>query len=258
MTAKLSRKEKRQTKTMGNGDSSFSLLRISPKTKNQSIAFDNYQKNKNLLLHGLPGTGKTFIAMYLALQSVLNHKTHQKVIIVRSAVPTRDIGFMPGSAADKMRQYETPYQSICSELFGRGDAYEILKQKGIVQFIPTSFIRGLTIDNAIMIVDESQNMDYGEIRSVITRVGENTRLIISGDKSQDDLTSIRFKEESGIEKMMDVLKKIESVKFIEFDENDIVRSDFIRQFILAEYGLLNEPARKTSAQIHNLPAFITG
>jgi phosphate starvation-inducible protein PhoH len=255
MQQKISRKEKRRNKDTSGTEQNLSLRlnSIAPKTQNQNIAFKSYYNDKTLFLHGLPGTGKTFIALYLALKSVLEDKKQRRVVIVRSAVPTRDIGFMPGSASEKMKHYEAPYQNLCTELFGRGDAYEILKQKKIIEFLPTSFIRGLTIDDAVIIVDEAQNMSFPEIRSVITRVGQNSRLIISGDKEQDDLTSERFKEESGIQKLMKIMKRIDEVSFVEFGVDDILRSDFIKKFIMAEYGLLSREASSVST----LPSFIT-
>lgn len=209
---------------------------VKPKTDNQELAFKGWGRGQHLTLHGLPGTGKSFIALYLALQAVFQGK-QKRVVIVRSAVPTRDIGFMPGSSQEKMKNYEAPYQSLCSQLFGRGDAYEILKQKKLIEFMPTSFIRGLTIDDAVIIIEEAQNMGYQEIRSVITRIGDNSRFIINGDLEQDDLTSERFKEQTGLSKLIDILKKIRSIDFIEFGVDDIVRSDFIKEFIIAEYGL---------------------
>lgn len=215
---------------------SLTLSPIKPKTENQNLAFKGWDRGQHLTLHGLPGTGKSFIALYLALKAVMAGK-QKKVVIVRSAVPTRDIGFMPGSATEKMRNYEAPYVGLCSQLFGRGDAYEILKQMKVIEFMPTSFIRGLTIDDAVIIIEEAQNMSYQEIRSVITRIGENSRFIINGDLEQDDLSSERFKEETGLNKLLDILKKIQTIDFVEFGVNDIVRSDFIKEFIIAEYGL---------------------
>jgi predicted ribonuclease YlaK len=216
---------------------SLRLVDIKPKTDNQSIAFRAWGSGQHEFLHGLPGTGKSLVALYLALRSVLEEKKHEKVVIVRSSVPTRDIGFMPGSAADKMKHYEAPYAGLCTTLFGRGDAYEILKKKGVIEFMPTSFIRGITVDDAVIIVEEAQNMAYQEIRSVITRLGDNSRFIINGDLEQDDLSSERYKEETGLKKLMDIMKKIPTVTHIEFGIDDIVRSDFIKQFIIAEYGL---------------------
>lgn len=238
MTYKVSRKERRKSlQTQSKPEPSIGLVSIRPKTDNQSLAFEGWGFDKHLFLHGLPGTGKSFVALYLALKSVFAGK-QKRVVIVRSAVPTRDIGFMPGSATDKMKNYEAPYVGLCSQLFGRGDAYDILKQKKIIEFMPTSFIRGLTIDDAVIVIEEAQNMSYQEVRSVVTRLGDNSRFIINGDLEQDDLSSERFKEETGLKKLMGVMKKIPSITFIEFGIDDIVRNDFIKDFILAEYNLI--------------------
>jgi len=235
---KVSRKDRRKHLQSERSEQSFNLrlTDIRPKTLNQSIAFRDWSKEKHLVLHGLPGTGKSFVALYLALKAVQDG-LQKRVVIVRSAVPTRDIGHLPGSAADKMKQYEAPYVGLCSQLYGRGDAYEILKQKKIIEFMPTSFIRGITIDDAVIIIEEAQNMGYQEVRSVITRLGDNSRFIVNGDLEQDDLSSERFKEETGLKRLIKVLTPIPTVTFIEFGVEDIVRSDFIKAFILSEYGL---------------------
>jgi len=237
----LKQKTRRKTTQTSNEvkPASLSIITVKPKTENQNLAFKGWEKGQHLTLHGLPGTGKSFVALYLALKAVMSGK-QKKVVIVRSAVPTRDIGFMPGSASEKMKNYEAPYVGLCSQLFGRGDAYEILKQMKVIEFMPTSFIRGLTIDDAVIIIEEAQNMSYQEIRSVVTRIGDNSRFIINGDLEQDDLSSERFKEETGLNKLLEILRKIKTIDFIEFGVGDIVRSDFIKEFIIAEYGLKNE------------------
>lgn len=211
----------------------FQLKGITPLTANQSKAFESFDDNKNLLLHGIAGTGKTFISMYLALKEVMNPlSTYNKVIIVRSVVPTRDMGFLPGNHKDKAKVYEAPYYIIASELFGRGDAYEILKQKMMVEFISTSFIRGTTLNDAIVVVDEIGNMTLHELDSVITRVGKNCRIIFSGDFRQSDLT--REQEKNGLKDFMRILDKMKSFNYIEFDENDIVRSGLVKEYIIAK------------------------
>lgn len=211
---------------------------ISPKTENQAITFEHYDLGRNLFLHGCAGTGKTFISIYLALNEILSKKTlRRKLIIVRTAQPTKAIGFLPGTEKQKMEAYEAAYVDICNELFGRGDAYEILKAKGIIEFHGTAFLRGTTKDNAIMLIDECQNQAYQELRTVLTRVGENTRVILCGDTKQDDLTSPRFKEQSGLVDMMKVFNKMEMMESVEFDVDDIVRSGFVRDFIVAENEL---------------------
>ena len=216
----------------------FGLSKISPLTSTQSEVFDAYKDNQNLMLHGVAGTGKTFLSLYLALNDVVQGVDQKKkVIIVRSVVPTRDMGFLPGNQKEKARAYESPYYSICNELFGRGDAYETLKSKGIIDFITTSFVRGITLDNCIVIVDEAQNMAAMELHSVMTRIGQNCKVIFCGDTRQDDLTSERKKEESGLSQFMRILKRMNLFDFIEFGEEDIVRSDLVKEYIITRNRL---------------------
>lgn len=211
----------------------FSIQKIRPLTENQSRTFEEYHKGKNLMLHGSPGTGKTFISLYLSLDEILNSKSnYYKISILRSIVPSRDIGFLPGKIDDKARVYEEPYDGICADIFGRGDAYGILKQKGMVEFSTTSFLRGCTFVNSIVIVDECQNMTAEELYTVVTRVGENTKIIFCGDFRQSDLH--HKKEKSGILDFMEIIKTLNEFSFVEFDYNDIVRSQLVKNFIIAE------------------------
>lgn len=232
----LTRRERRLLRKKGiieqaPKNSGLRLRNISPKTDNQQRIFEEYQSGQHLLVHGFPGTGKTFLALYLALQDVLDGQgEYNKIVIVRSIVPTRDIGFLPGKQADKVKVYEAPYQQIVSELFGRGDAYEILKNKEQIEFMPTSFIRGVTINDAIVIVDEIQNMTFGEIDSVITRLGENSRLFLCGDYRQSDF---KYKDEKqGVHDFMDILHNMKSFAKVEMMQEDIVRSGLVREYII--------------------------
>lgn len=210
---------------------------VSPKGPNQEKAHEYFREGHNLLLHGYAGTGKTYLAMAMALKEVLSEH-YKKVVIVRSAVPTRDIGFLPGTAKKKMEVYEQPYKNICNELFNRGDAYEILTNKFMCEFIPTSYIRGTTLNNAIVIVDEINNMTFHELDSVITRAGYNTRMIFCGDYRQSDLSMTN--QLSGIAQFMDILQYIPSFKSVDFGIDDIVRSGLVRDYIIAkaERGIL--------------------
>jgi phosphate starvation-inducible protein PhoH len=213
------------------------IKHIDPLTDNQRKTFEAFAKDKNLLLHGSAGTGKSFISLYLSLLEVMEgHGDLHKVVILRSVVPTRDMGFLPGSAKEKARVYEAPYSSICNELFGRGDAYEILKTKGIVDFQTTSFVRGTTFSDCIVVVDEMQNMTYQELDSVITRIGENCRVIFSGDFKQSDL--IRDAERNGLLTFMKILKRMNMFDAIEFTKEDIVRSKLVKSYIIAKEDLL--------------------
>jgi len=215
----------------------FKLSQIKPMTATQEDAFDAWDDNYHLMLHGIAGTGKTFIALYLALQSVMEKKEQSKVFIIRSVVPSREMGFLPGNQKEKTKVFETPYVDIATKLFNRGDAYSVLRSKNIIDFMSTSFIRGITIDDAVIVVDEVQNMNAMELHSIMTRVGENCRIIFSGDIRQDDLTSERKKEYSGLSDFMRIIDRMNEFEFVEFTSNDIVRSDLVKAYIIARSQL---------------------
>ena len=174
------------------------------------------------------------MGLYLALGDVLEER-YKRVVIVRSVVPTRDIGLLPGKLEQKIEIYEAPYKAIANDLFRRGDAYEILKKKNMLEFLTTSFVRGITLSDCVVVVDEINNMTFHELDSVITRLGQNTKIIFCGDFRQTDL---RFADEQlGLEKFMKVLNKMDSVAHVEFDMNDIVRSGFVKEYIIQKTNL---------------------
>jgi phosphate starvation-inducible protein PhoH len=231
---RTTRKERRKQKNEGNQQNNsvnFTLDEIKPLTQNQKIAVNAYNNGKNLMLHGIAGTGKTFLSLYLSLEELLSADSqYKKIYIVRSVVPTRDMGFLPGSNKEKTKVYEAPYYAICTELFGRGDSYEYLKSKNLIEFISTSFIRGITLNDCIVIVDECQNATSHELDSVITRVGKNCRIIFAGDFNQSDFVYDRDK--NGIKDFMRIIKNIKSFQFVEFTKEDILRSDLVRDYII--------------------------
>ena len=210
------------------------LATIEPMTDTQREVFERYNEGYNLVLNGSAGTGKTFIAMALALEEVLDRETpYEKVIIVRSIVPTRDIGFLPGDEDEKKDAYTGPYRSICRELLPReGDAWERLVEQHTVEFMSTSFIRGITINNAIIIVDEMQNMTGHELDTVITRVGRDCKFIMCGDYYQSDL---KYRDEKeGIIDFLEILRELKKFSVIEFNWSDIVRSGLVRDYIMTK------------------------
>lgn len=212
------------------------LLTFEPLNKKQQKTFNDYRYGKHLLLHGIAGTGKSFMAMYLALEEVLDASSiYDRLIIVRSIVPTRDIGFLPGTEEEKTAVYEAPYRSICSTLFDNEQAYDSLKEQGKIVFTNTSFIRGLNIDKAIVIVDETQNLSFHELDSVITRMGNDTRTMFCGDYRQSDLQ--KQQEKRGIKDFMKILYEMSYFSCIEFEAEDIVRSTFVKDYIIAKYEL---------------------
>jgi len=222
--------KKRQRGQQNVHNFNLKLQEVRPLTTNQKEAFNS---QNNLVLHGLAGTGKTFISSYLAYHDI-EREYLNNLVIIRSAVPTRDIGFLPGTDKEKSAVYEEPYKDIATELFDRGDAYEILKQKGLVQFMTTSFIRGLTLRDSCIIVDECQNMSFHELDSIITRVGENCRIIFCGDFRQSDL------KRNELLGWLKILRRMEEFDFIEFGVEDIVRSDFVKKYIIAKMEIEDE------------------
>jgi phosphate starvation-inducible protein PhoH len=212
------------------------LKQINPLTDNQRNAFAAYEDGQHLLLAGTAGTGKSFLGIYLALNDIVENETEQKLVIVRSIVSVRDMGFLPGSAKDKSAVYEAPYSAIFSELFGRSDAYEYCSKKGMVTFMTTSFVRGITINDAIIVIDELQNMTPGELHSIFTRVGKNCRVIFAGDLKQNDLTTKKY-EQSGFRDFFRILNEMRSFTTIEFTSADVVRSGLVREYILTRERL---------------------
>jgi len=236
---RLTKRQKRVLRQQGvldennNLGKGFKIKDIDPMTDTQEDAFDAWDDGFNLMLHGMAGTGKTFLALYFSLSEIFEQNSYyNKLFIIRSVVPSRDMGFLPGSQKEKMKVYEGPYYDICNKLFQRGDAYEILKQRNQVEFMSTSFLRGETFDDCILVVDEVQNMSDQELHTVMTRVGENCRIIFCGDVKQDDLTSERYNEQSGLANFMKIIDRMKEFKFVEFEANDIVRSALVKSYII--------------------------
>jgi predicted ribonuclease YlaK len=209
------------------------MIEIEPLTPNQVKAFKAYEQAKSLVLAGSAGTGKTFVALSLALEEVLDKETHyDKVVIVRSIVPTRDIGFLPGNEEEKKDAYTGPYRSACAELFEDPEAWDKLRNSHKVEFLSTSFIRGLTISNAVVIIDEMQNLTFHELDSVVTRIGQNCKFVMCGDYYQSDFDKDR--DRNGILKFLEIIEQLRNFEVIEFTWEDIVRSDFVRDYIMTK------------------------
>jgi len=186
----------------------------------------------SFILHGCAGTGKSFIALYKALESAMDPSSDvDGVIIVRSAVAGRDIGHLPGDEKEKLAVYEQPYIGICADLFGKADAYQRLKEQGTIKFISSSFVRGITLDKKIVIVDEMQNYNFQELYSIATRVGENTRIVFCGDFRQNDLR--KRGDESGLVKFLEIMSSVNHSDVFEFELEDVVRSKFVKAIIKA-------------------------
>jgi len=215
------------------------LVDITPITDNQKRLFNSYDEGKHIIAYGAAGTGKTFITLYNALKDVLNENTpYDKIYIVRSLVATREIGFLPGDHEDKSSYYQIPYKHMVKYMFQMpSDAdfemlYGNLRAQETIKFWSTSFLRGTTLDDAIIIVDEFQNLNFHELDSIITRVGENTKIVFCGDASQTDLT--KTNERNGIVDFMKILRAMPSFEMIEFGIDDIVRSGLVKEYLIAK------------------------
>lgn len=215
---------------------------IEPLTDAQRKMFDEWANDKNLFAYGAAGTGKTFVALYLALKDVLNeHTPHEKIYIVRSLVATREIGFLPGDHEDKSSLYQIPYKNMVKYMFEdfSDEEFEMLygnlKTQGTVSFWSTSFLRGTTMDDCVIIVDEMQNLNFHELDSIITRVGQNCKIIFCGDVQQTDL--VRTNERNGILDFQKIIDVMEEFSSIEFGVQDIVRSGLVRNYIISKINL---------------------
>ena len=234
----LTTKQMKRKKPIGNTD----LLDIEPIRDNHKKLFDAYADDKHLVAYGTAGTGKTFISLYNALADILDETTpYERIYLVRSLVSTREIGFLPGDHEDKADIYQIPYKNMVKYMFQMPtDAdfemlYGNLKAQESIKFWSTSFIRGTTLDNAIVIVDEFQNLNFHELDSIITRIGENSRIIFCGDASQTDL--VKTNDRNGIHDFLNILRKMPSFDIIEFGINDIVRSGLVKEYIIAKLDI---------------------
>ena len=218
------------------------MVDIKPLTDNQKKFFDEYKAGKNLFAYGAAGTGKTFITLYLALQEVLDENTpYDKIYIVRSLVPTREIGFLPGDHEDKSALYQIPYKNMVRYMFSMPDdnsfdmLYDNLRAQETISFWSTSFIRGVTMDNCIVIVDEFSNLNFHELDSMITRIGEDSKIMLCGDISQSDLT--KENEKTGVADFIRILQAMREFTCVEFGLDDIVRSGLVKSYLISKYNL---------------------
>ena len=218
------------------------MRKIEPLTKNQEELFRCYKNDQNLVAYGCAGTGKTFITLYNALRDVLDERTpYEKIYIVRSLVATREIGFLPGDHEDKSSLYQIPYKNMVKFMFEMPDdnafemLYNNLRTQETISFWSTSYIRGVTLDNCIIIVDEFANLNFHELDSIITRVGQDAKIIFSGDAAQSDL--VKMNERTGVHDFMKIIQTMEEFSSFEFGVEDIVRSGLVRSYLMSKYNL---------------------
>ena len=218
------------------------LTKVEPITDNQKLVFNSYKKGDNQFLYGCAGTGKTFVSLYLAMQEVLRNDTpYDRVVMVRSLIPTREIGFLPGDEEDKAALYQVPYSNMVQYMFKQPNEqafsmlYDKLKTQGSFYFLSTSFLRGLTFDNSIIIVDECQNLNFHELDTIITRVGQDSKIMFCGDFLQTDLS--KTSERNGLFDFLRILEEMKEFNCVEFNIGDIVRSGFVRNYLIQKTKL---------------------
>jgi phosphate starvation-inducible PhoH-like protein/PhoH-like ATPase len=213
---------------------------IKPITDSQIEAYEQWDRGRNLILSGAAGSGKTFIALYLALQELIKNRK-KRLVILRSVVPTRDIGFLPGTQEEKEAAYLTPYIGVISEIFKNNPTlFTSFLKNGTIEFLTTSYIRGITLKDAIVVVDEFQNCNFHELDSIITRIGKGSRVIFSGDYYQSDFTN--RKEKEGIGEFLKIIESLKHFKKIEFTWKDCVRSGMVRDYLMTKEKMIEDNA----------------
>lgn len=206
--------------------------------ESQTRCLSDWLSGNNLFLTGAAGSGKTWIAIYLSLLALMNRE-QSDLIIVRSLVPTRNIGFLPGGVADKAQPYMEIYEPIILEALSafvsKNNNRDVMKTR--VHFENTSFLRGKTWDNSVILVDEIQNLNVHELHTVMTRVGKNSRIIACGDFFQTDIP----KSQSCHDFMETAVAQLNLFSQVNFYSDDVVRSDFVKEWCeVAEPMIFNK------------------
>ena len=229
--------KKRKVKPVKTKFDNLTVRKIEPITEAQREMFASFNRGQNIVACGSAGTGKTYVATYLALKELFDQRK-SKIVFVRSAVPTRDLGHLPGDLEAKSLVYMTPFKQAVDDICGNGTAYNILMNKGAIEFMTTSFIRGITLDNSIIIMDESASASWHELSTLMTRCGQNTQIIFCGDTKQNDLIKSKY-DVSGFNDFMKVASSMDEFDIVKFYQKDIVRSDLVRSWIIAceQHGL---------------------
>ena len=215
--------------TRKSGKVNIHLPNVKPLTDRQA---DLFEASGDIVAHGSAGTGKTYCGMYIGLNDVLRKHHYDSLVIVRSAVETRKIGFLPGTDKEKTEVYKTPYIEICTELFDDVNAFQKLEMSGKIRYITTSFIRGTNLRNSFILVDEYQNMTFHELDSVITRVHGDCRVAWCGDTYQADLGA-----QSGVKEFNKILQKMDDTTFVDFTLEDVVRGPKVKNYLATKYAI---------------------
>jgi phosphate starvation-inducible PhoH-like protein len=206
---------------------------IKAQTPNQRIMVEKMGKNDMLFAVGPAGTGKTYTAVALAVKA-LKEKEVRRIILTRPAVESgENLGFLPGDLKEKLDPYMQPLYDALRDMipYERLDSY---LEKEVIQIAPLAFMRGRTLDNAFVILDEAQNTTHNQMKMFLTRMGKNAKFIINGDPGQVDLPKRQI---SGLKEAMNTLKDIEGIAFVHFDDKDIIRHRLVKDIILAYKNL---------------------
>lgn len=226
-------KREKVVKTIAVKDHLALVEKVVPMNETQRQMIFAFSQGLNIVAYGSAGTGKSYVGCALALEKLFKRQS-EKIVIVRSAVSSRSLGFLPGNLDEKADPYKAPYKQIINRLCGNGTAWDILIKKEMIEFITSSYVRGITIDNATVIVDEFQNCNQNEAMSILTRVGENCQVILLGDTKQTDLK----KDESCFDWVMSVAQRMPRwFDLVHFYPKDIVRSGFCKDLIIAIEGV---------------------
>ena len=202
---------------------------IKPRTENQKKLVEAFDNNDMIFAVGPAGTGKTYLSIALAVKA-LKEKTIKKIVLSRPAVEAgKKLGFLPGDMKDKIDPYLQPLYDALEDMLPQAKLQEMM-EKHVIQIAPLAFMRGRTLSDAIVILDEAQNTTCAQIRMFLTRMGWNTKMIITGDMTQIDLPR---EQKSGLKEALNILSGIEGIEIVELNRKDIVRHKLVTRIVNA-------------------------
>ena len=216
---------------------------VKPRSENQQRLIDAFDKNDMIFAEGPAGTGKTYLSIALAVRA-LKEKTIKKIILSRPAVEAaHKLGFLPGDMKDKIDPYLQPLYDALEDMIPATRLQDMM-EKRIIQIAPLAFMRGRTLSDAVVILDEAQNTTTAQIRMFLTRMGWNTKMIITGDMTQIDLP---HEQRSGLREALDILSGVEGISVIRFTQKDIVRHKLVTRIVNA-YNAYDKKMKENKAE----------
>lgn len=202
---------------------------IKCKSQNQQQLVDAFEKNDMVFATGPAGTGKTYLSIALAVRA-LKEKTIRKIILSRPAVEAGEkLGFLPGDMKDKIDPYLQPLYDALEDMIPAVKLQDMI-EKNVIQIAPLAFMRGRTLSDAVVILDEAQNTTPAQLRMFLTRMGWNTKMIVTGDMTQIDLPR---GQKSGLKEALSILKDVEGIGFVPLEQKDIVRHKLVTRIVNA-------------------------